>query len=42
MIDLIETGGEAGDDKAEDDMPEYEATKAFIDEGVLLSRFLVI
>jgi hypothetical protein len=40
MINLVEIGVEAGDDKddeSEDDMPEYEATKAFVDEGVLLS-----
>jgi hypothetical protein len=42
MINLIETRGKAGDDEAGDDMPEYEATEAFVDEGVLLSRSLMI
>jgi hypothetical protein len=49
MISLIEAEGEAGDgagdgedDEAGDDMLGYEATEAFVDEGVLLSRSLVI
>ena len=45
MINLIEVGGEAGDDEdgeARDDMPGYEAIEVFADEGVLLSRSLVI
>jgi hypothetical protein len=45
MISLIEAGGEAKDGEdveAGDDMPVYEATKAFTDEGVLLSQSLMI
>jgi hypothetical protein len=45
MISLIEAEGEAGDgedDEAGDDLLGYEATEAFVDEGVLLSRSLVI
>ena len=40
MISLIEAGGEVEDGEdveVEDDMPGYEATEAFADEGVLLS-----
>ena len=45
MINLVENGREVEDDEddeAGDDMPRYEATKAFADEGVLLSWSLVI
>jgi hypothetical protein len=45
MISLIEAGGEVEDGEdveAGDDMLGYEATEAFVDEGVLLSQSLVI
>jgi hypothetical protein len=44
-INLIETRGDTEDEEDHetgDDMLEYEATEAFADEGVLLSRSLVI
>jgi hypothetical protein len=44
-INLIETGGDVEDYKDHetgDDLCGYEATEAFADEGVLLSRSLVI
>jgi hypothetical protein len=37
MINLVENGGEAGDDEDDEarvDMPGYKATEAFADEGV--------